>query len=141
VALSEQIASLTTDLNTAKDDGSKAQTEVDGLLNKVEALDKEVDHLGTENNNLLAKQAESKKVAQIVQCLRNENAQLKTAIEELKAAKSTSHAVRSTSASGNEEAVRTLEEKIIGLETALQEWTDLAKVSHNHHEVLQAPLY
>jgi uncharacterized protein (DUF3084 family) len=140
LALSEQIASLTTDLKTAKDDGSKAKTEFEGLLKKVHTLDGEVDHLETENNDLFAKQAESKKAAQVVMGLKNENTQLRTTIEELKAAKS-SYAVGSTSASGNEEAVRALEKKIVGLETALQEWTDLAKVSQSSREVLQASLY
>jgi phage host-nuclease inhibitor protein Gam len=126
LTLSEEIATLTTDLETAKDDGNKAKTEVEGLLKKVAALDREVEHLESKNNDLLGKQSESKKAMQAVQSLKNENAQLKTTVEELKASNSTSSAVGGSS--GNKEATLALEEKIVGLETALQEWTDLAKV-------------
>ena len=140
LSLSAQIASLTTDLKTAKDGGSKSKTEVDGLLKKVAALDREVEHLETQNN-LLGTQAESKKAIQAAQSLKTENANLRTTVDELKAAKSTSLAVAGSSTSGNEEAIHALEEKIASLEKALQEWTDLAKVSYYSRESFQATVY
>jgi phage host-nuclease inhibitor protein Gam len=141
LSLSAQIASLTTDLKTAKDDGNKTKTEVEGFLKKVAALDRKIEHLETENNDLLDTQAERMKAVQVVQSLKTENANLKTTVDELKAAKSTSLAAVGSSTSGNEEAVHALEEKIASLEKALQEWTDLAKVSYYSCEPLQATVY
>jgi chromosome segregation ATPase len=133
--LSEQVTSLTIELKDARDEGSSTKTEVEGLLKKLETVTKEVNNLELENKDLLTKQAESTKSIHAVQILKNENIKLRTVIDELKAARSTSPDVGGSPASVNEEAIRAHEEKIVSLETALQEWTDLAKVSQKYHEV------
>jgi phage host-nuclease inhibitor protein Gam len=114
-----------TELTAAKDEAAHAKADVNNLLKKVEVLSKEVENMETENNDLLASQAESKKAIQAMQALKNENIKLS--------------AVGGSSNKGDEDRVD-MEEKIVSLETAVQEWTDLAKVSQ-HRKAMLAQLY
>jgi chromosome segregation ATPase len=127
--LSDQVSSLSTELEASKQEENKVKTQVEGLLKKLEGLDKEFDQLEAENNDLLSKQKEGRNAIQTCELLKNENAKLKTDIDELKASKNISFAVGGSPSSETEEVVRAREEKIEELEKSILEWTDLAKVS------------
>lgn len=127
--MSEQVSSLSAELDTSKNEESKANTKVEGLLKKVEDLDQEVEQLESAHNKLLNKMKENRMAVQTSELLKSENTKLKAMIEELKASKSTSSAVGGSSSPNDEETIRGQDKKIEDLEIALQEWTDLAKVS------------
>ena len=131
-SLHGQVASLTVELSAANNEGTRAKIELDALLAKIETLDKKIDKLETENNNILSKQSETKKAMQALSVLKDENSKLKSNIDELKA----TSAISPASGTMNTEERKALEAKIEelrvkknGLETNLQEWTNLAKVS------------
>ena len=127
--LSEQVNSLSTELDASKKEASKADTKVEGLLKKVEGLDQEVEQLESAHNQLLSKMKENRMAVQTSELLKNENTKLKTMIDELETSKSTSLVLCGSSSSKDEKAACDQEDRITDLENALHEWTDLAKVS------------
>lgn len=135
--LSEQVSTLAVDLKAAKDEESNAKKESDGLLKKVETLNKEMEHLESENKHLLGVQADGEEAAQSVRMLERENVKLQATIDELQTAKSTASG---TLTAVNEESTHVYEDKIAGLETALLEWTDLAKRSYTEYKSI-LPVY
>ncbi|KAF1946024.1 hypothetical protein EJ02DRAFT_368470 [Clathrospora elynae] len=121
----KQLDALNVALTAAKSDAKTSKPEVDGLIKKIENLNKDASSLESENNALRAKQAELNKAVQAVQIVKAENLKLKAAVDE---ARSTSHAV------GGSEEVKQAQEKIESLQESLQEWTDLAKRSYKEYK-------
>jgi chromosome segregation ATPase len=134
-SLSEQVSSLSADLDASKKEADDTKTQVEGLLKKLESLDHEVDQLELENTELLSKQKEHRMTVQACESLKEENTKLKTDIDELKASKGTAFAVGSSPSSTSDAEARAREDKIVELEGAVEEWTELAKVSQavRHH--------
>jgi len=132
--LSEQVSTLSADLDASKKEEAKTKTQVEGLLKKVEGLDDEVDQLESENTELLTKQKEHKFTVQSCESLKEENAKLKADINELKASKSPTFAVGGSPSFMNEEKARAREDKIKELEGTVLEWTELAKRSYSEYK-------
>lgn len=125
IGLLAQVVQLTAEYGMAKSESQKAGTQVDGLIHKIGKLDKEIEGLETENNDLLMKQGETKKDTQALQILKSENSKLNDTIKGLRAGGAALAVSGSSTSVGENEA---LESKMRGLEASLQEWTDLAKV-------------
>jgi len=139
--LSEQVSTLSADLDASKKEETKTKTQVEGLLKKLEGLDDEVDQLESENTDLLAKQKEHRVAVQTCESLKEENAklkadinELKADINELKASKSPTFAVSGSPSFMNEEKARAREDKIGELERTVLEWTELAKRSYSEYK-------
>ncbi|KAI4623462.1 hypothetical protein J4E80_003272 [Alternaria sp. BMP 0032] len=132
--LSEQVSTLSADLDASKKEETKTKTQVEGLLKKLEGLDDEVDQLESENTDLLAKQKEHRMAVQTYESLKEENAKLKADISELKASKSPTFAVGGSPSFMNEEKARAREDKIKELEGTVLEWTELAKRSYSEYK-------
>ncbi|KAL1798325.1 hypothetical protein ACET3X_002362 [Alternaria dauci] len=133
-ALSEQVSSLSTELDTVKKEKNKADTKVEGLLEKVADLEHEVEQLESAHKELLSKMKEDSMAVQTLELLKGENTKLKAVIDDLKASKNTSSAMVGFSSPKDQEAIEDQEKKIKDLETALREWTDLAKRSYKEYK-------
>ena len=135
-SLQEQISKLTNELDTVKDNEHRVKTEMDSLVKKAEKLNKETERLQAENAKLLAKQADDKRTLQSFQSLETENSKLQATIDELRAKGATSAPASSAGNKALEDKITSLEKDKTILETALEEWTDLAKVSNPPHPPL-----
>lgn len=133
--LQEQVNNLTTEMAQVTDDASRVKSEHHSLFEKVKKLEKDNDCLQIENNNATA---DHKKVLQTLNVLRMENLKLKSTVEELKISRlavipavvGTGTAAKGTGAL--EEKIQGLEKQKADLESALAEWTNLAKVFPRH---------
>lgn len=128
-----RVGDLTSELEVAKNDCGCMKVEANNLEKKLAKLEMEVQNLETENNDLVSAHADSKKSMQDLQIVKSENLKLKANVDELRA-KGNALAVGNLPSSGDEKTaleakISELEGKKTSLETALQEWTDLAKVS------------
>lgn len=132
--LSEEVSTLSADLEASKKEETKTKTQVEALLKKLEGLDNEADQLGSENTELLTKQKEHRTAVQICESLKEENAKLKAEIDELKASKSPTFAVGGSPSFMNDEKARAREDKIRELEKTVLEWTELAKRSYSEYK-------
>jgi chromosome segregation ATPase len=140
--LLEKIGKISLELNEVKESYAKVNKELAALTDTLGKTKKENDTLKTENGKLLFQQAslqaESAKTSQAVQAatkLKNENVDLKAIVEQLKATQSAPAVggFRSTDKDKIllEENVQQLKHQNATLQTALEEWTALAKVCIN----------
>lgn len=118
-----------------------ARNEVETLTEKLKKAEKENDELEEENNNLMAKQAEHKKVSAAFSILKGENAKLLATVQGLQskpaapvAGDSATLATTRKEIEGLQNRLSEAENEKTRLEKALGEWTDLAKVSINLKE-------
>jgi chromosome segregation ATPase len=134
--LLEQVRNLTTELGQARSSNDNFKQELAVVTKKMQQLTTDNEALKTENRDHLTMQSkmqdESKTSLQAVSILNNENTTLRSRIEDLEATQA-APAVGGPQTSDKEkkdlqEQVRGLEEKRDGLEKALNEWTELAKV-------------
>ncbi|KAF1849490.1 uncharacterized protein K460DRAFT_305703 [Cucurbitaria berberidis CBS 394.84] len=136
--LLEQAQRLTTELSTAKIDSNRATTELNALHGKVKKLNQEVEDLEMENNDLLSKQGENKRAVQALAILKAENSKLETTIDELQAGRAafpvSGPPISDQEKKALEEQISRLEARKTSLESALQEWTDLAKRSYKEYQ-------
>jgi chromosome segregation ATPase len=137
--LLEQVGKLSMELKTIKESYAQVNKELATLTDKLNEVQKDNVDLKIENSKLVAKQtsvsADIEKAKQAVQAaslLKNENAQLKATIENLKA-NQTAPAVGGTLANGTDAAdykvkIQALEEQKAELQKGVTEWSELAKV-------------
>ncbi|KAI8943052.1 hypothetical protein NX059_001088 [Plenodomus lindquistii] len=142
--LAAQINVVSEELKVAKADVARAKADCEGYMKKLAALQKTNDNLETENNDLLSDKVNNKKTVQALQVAKLENQKLNALVEELRGRDTTS-AIAGTAGSDGEKAellekISGLEAKSASLETALDEWTNLAKRSYQEYKDM-LPLY
>jgi chromosome segregation ATPase len=137
--LLEQIGKLTIELKDAKDSYVKVDKELASLTGNLSKVQKEYEALEIENSDLLSKQAdmiaENHKVALRIQTASEstqENTKLKALTSQLKANQA-APAVGGVVTDNKDQAameaqIRALEDQKKKLQSALDEWTELAKV-------------
>jgi chromosome segregation ATPase len=136
--LLEKIGKITLELNEVKESCVKVNKELATLTDKLGMAQKENATSSAENSKLASQvanlQAENSKAIQAVQVaseLKNENLLLSAIIEELKATQ-TAPAVGRVRGGDKvllDENVQKLQDHNLKLQTALEEWMQLAKVS------------
>ncbi|EFQ96029.1 hypothetical protein PTT_03592 [Pyrenophora teres f. teres 0-1] len=133
--LSKQIDTLTSKNEATMAEGRQARTTLENALNEKKALEKTVENLKSEHAKVASK---LKGNAETIQALTVENVELKTAIDELKAAMSMSPGGDGGGSSNPklEEEVLAQVQKIRELEHAVDEWTELAKRSYKEYRDL-----
>jgi len=135
--LLEQIGKLTLELDQGKQHAIKLNKELATLTEGLQQVRSQNEGLEVENNDLLSKHKklseECTKAGQAVAICKGENAKLREMIDKFKAGQGAAPAVGGTrlpSATGQDsEKVKELEQQKENLQKALNEWTDLAKVS------------
>jgi chromosome segregation ATPase len=130
--LQMQLDKLRVELVNTQEETSQAKNEIEALSTKLKKVEKDMDEMEEENNNLLAKATEHRKTSVALSAALADNAQLTSTVQELQ-----NRAPASGSSSGME-ALQTLQKKLRGteaekasLEKSMVEWTELAKVSRN----------
>lgn len=140
-AFPEEMKKLSAELEKARDDGLRAKTDIDQLMKKVIEFEKTTGRLETEKNDRLAQQIDAEKAAQALQIQKLENLRLKEVIRELQNGSITGDPQMCVQENTQLlEKVRGLEAKSAALETALEEWTHLAKRSYKEYKEM-LPLY
>jgi len=131
-ALATQIIKLSAEADAAKKEGARAKIDSEGLKRKLAELEKAIVDLESENKDLLAEHDDDVKMKQEMQLLKSAPIPPNPVIPDLR--------ISSTEATGDgsrvsdkdkselQEMLVALEKKNTGLETALDEWTELAKV-------------
>ncbi|KAH9866023.1 hypothetical protein J1614_008587 [Plenodomus biglobosus] len=142
--LTEKTNKLSAELEMATEEGMYAKTDIAGLKKSITELEKTIRNLETQNNDLYTEQAYANKAAQALNILKSENLKLSTTIEELRSS-GVAPAVGSSYKSDQEkvllmEKINELEANSAVLQTALEEWTNLAKRSYKEYKDM-LPLY
>lgn len=128
--LQTQLDTLKTELGTAKEETDHAKKEVEALSDKLKRAEKENEEMEEESNNLLAKATEHKKTSAALSAALADKAKLTATVQELQ------NQIAASGSPSDDEALKTLQKQLretkeanSKLEKALEEWTDLAKVS------------
>ena len=125
-----QIDTLTSKKEAAIVAERQAQTTLEDTLYENKTLQKTIEDLKAEYGMLVGKLKDN---VETVQRVSSENVELRTAIDDLKAARSVSPGGSGSSSPNLEENVRIQEQKIRELEHNVEEWTELAHVSNRTH--------
>lgn len=143
-ALATQIIKLSAEADAAKKEGARAKIDSEGLKRKLAELEKAIVDLESENKDLLAEHDDDVKMKQEMQLLKSDPIPPNPVIPDLR--------ISSTEATGDgsrvsdkdkselQEMLVALEKKNTGLETALDEWTELAKRSYKQYKEM-LPMY
>ncbi|RMZ70472.1 hypothetical protein GMOD_00000564 [Pyrenophora seminiperda CCB06] len=132
-SLLEQIDALATSSEASIARERQTQTTLEDVLNEKQVLEKTVDNLKSEHIKVASKLKDSLEIAQL---LGSEKAELKTALDELKATMSVSSGAGGASNPSSNEEICAQREKIRELEQAVAEWTELAKRSYSEYRDL-----
>ncbi len=132
-ALLEQLEHVSTELKSSKENYHRVKLEMQGLNEELKHVKNEHNNLTAEKQEYLSKRAETEKAMQALAILKNENSNLKNAMDGLKSGHTDIALPESRSLdveqAAQREMIRSLEEENKSLEAAVQEWTSLAKVS------------
>ena len=131
--LLEQIETLALKKEAAIVAERQARSTVEDTLYENKTLQKTIDDLKAEHSMVAGRLKDN---VEILQRVSSENVELKTAIDELKAARSTSTGSSGSSNPNLEEKMRIQDQKIRELEHNVEEWTELAHVSNITHYLL-----
>ena len=129
----EESSKLKSQLDTSKDEMANVHQQKQGLLDKLRKTEKEVEELETENNDLLAKMSEHKKLSADSTILRNENTKLLATIQELQSKPAVKVDEDALVSLQKEKAtiqkeLEEVKEKLALSKTSVDEWTALAQV-------------
>ncbi|KAF2122783.1 hypothetical protein BDV96DRAFT_639350 [Lophiotrema nucula] len=139
-ALQEEVVTLKSNIAANVEKAHNAEAQVKTLNAKVKKLEIANDDLETENNELVGKEAELKKLTKVLDLLKGENSKLSATIIDLQKASKTSNASDADLVYANveikrcQDQLRHAEERAEKSREELQQWTTLANRSYNEYQ-------